>query len=151
MIYPNILPIPSLQGHIQDVYFGCDGQTGHYHFWAGMRSASREIYDWFRNPNALDGAFTPRKDSSQGAVALHHYPNYTIFSFHDYTVDSRPGSHSTFVLHHSPKVTHLIFEECLQRALVLFKPVIDRNAKTNFRVVEIHWHDQSPPPTIEPK
>lgn len=116
-----------------------------------MQSGERDIHHHFENPYQIDGGFTPKEDLSEGAVALHHYPNYTIFGFHDNTVDRRPGSHSTFVLHHSTFAKPpLILEDCLARARDLFPEVMARHTRTAFRLAEEHWHGVVPPIPPEP-
>lgn len=143
-------PIPP----IQSVYFGCHEQTGHYFWWPQMRPADREIHQHFENPFVIDGAFLPKKDTSQGACALHHFQDYTILSFNDYTVDHRPKSHSTFVLHHSifdKSKLPLTLQECLIRARALFMEVmIARHRHTKFILAEEHFHYPAPSVIVDP-
>ena len=131
---------------IQDVYCGCEapGIKGHYFFWPQnpMRQARpAELDHYFRDWFALDGRFRPppsqrdgRLADWEGACALHHLfflgqagrhadiVNFTILSFHDYSVDTRPNSHCTFVLHKGP----LTFDEAVAEAKHLFPQVFDR-------------------------
>jgi hypothetical protein len=79
-------------------YFGCGERAGHHLWVEGERpeSAYGMAYrDW---RNMSDGLFPPRRTSKQGAAALHFVHGYTVLSFWDYTVDSRPQSNSTFFL-----------------------------------------------------
>lgn len=85
-------------------YFGCYGDIGHYLFSSERvqtvsRSKAVEILgkDWWK----IDGAFVP---TNAGEIA-HGYTfdtflpsGWTYLSMIDNTVDSRQGSHSTFLL-----------------------------------------------------
>jgi len=70
---------------------------------------------------ALDGKLTPRRDRGQGAAALHYRGDWTALAIHDYTVDHRGGSHSTFVMPGA-----LSFEAMLAAAHHHFPSVVDR-------------------------
>jgi hypothetical protein len=90
-------------------YFGCHKEAGHY-WWEGHgrwgEVGRALVRSHGRAPNSLvsciDGLFCPPDNVPEGVanlavLNLDHYP-VTILSFWDRTVDSRPGSHSTFVL-----------------------------------------------------
>lgn len=62
-----------------------------------------------------DGQLTPKGNNKEGAAKLHHVDNGTILAFHDYTVDSRPGSNSMFWF-----PGNYTFEEMLQLIKVDF-------------------------------
>jgi len=84
-------------------YFGPWQQVGHY-----MRSDDhlpkdsegyRKLHGFTKsNPwgYEVDGGLCP-KGESEGVAAIHHKDGWTALSFWDYTVDTRPGSHSTYL------------------------------------------------------
>ena len=89
-------------------YFGPLEDVGHFLFAEGGRHASREEYDWHPWGDDIDGAIQPgvvfERGSwrSKGALidgeaVLHHKDGWTALSFWDRTIDSRPGSHSTYI------------------------------------------------------
>jgi hypothetical protein len=87
------------------LYFGCLVKKGHY-LWAteschianrsALKSVSAidDVTDEFLI--SLDGAFTPLI-SAQGAYKESLVPPFRIIAWHDYTVDSRPGSNSALL------------------------------------------------------
>lgn len=87
-------------------YFGCDNnQSGHYLFAEdqgrslyGSRAAA--IVPWWKQ---LDAGFAPKGHQVEGVARLTHtLDGWTVLSFWDRSVDTRPGSHSTFLIrgHH---------------------------------------------------
>jgi hypothetical protein len=88
-----------------NLYFGCDNkESGHYLWKSGqdhLVRCERELgtdrmglgFDF----HMLDGGFLPYVSLKQGEAYLTHFGNWTIVSFADFSVDSRPGSHSTFL------------------------------------------------------
>lgn len=87
-------------------YFGPWDQAGHH-----MRSANRptdrsmdleelRAESNFTRTNPwgyeVDGDLCP-KNTGQGLAMVHHKDGWTALSFWDYTVDHRPGSHSTYL------------------------------------------------------
>lgn len=109
---------------VEPLYFGCWHTPGH-HFW---RVTMRKVWGSHRETFALtpwaervDGGLTPRRSAVQGTAALHHSDGWTALSIHDYTVDSRPGSHSTFLM---PGM--LTFVGMLSAAHHHFPTVVDR-------------------------
>ena len=76
-------------------YFGCVGVSGHYMHGVDGRSAHR-----FTQTNpwgyGVDGSLLP-KSQIEGRAFIHHKDGWTALSFWDRSVDSRRGSHSTFL------------------------------------------------------
>lgn len=82
------------------LYYGCYGESGH-HFWTE---------DLFLNPRwamvtkeipwgtEVDGGLCPRGRQVQGLALLHQKDGWTALAFWDRSVDSRPGSHSAFLV-----------------------------------------------------
>jgi hypothetical protein len=94
-------------------YFGCVGEVGHG-FYGGAKGT------WLDNPSPwprVDGALTPgRRDSrgrlegkgKQGEASLHHLGGWTALAIHDFSVDSRPGSNSVFLIHDTLDLTQAL-------------------------------------------
>lgn len=104
----------------ESVYFGCWGGKGHY-FWnaRGDRTMAYrnaiEGLPW----QSVDGCLTPTSSREQGAAALHHEQGWTALAWHDYTVDSRPGSNSALFM---PE-PNLIFEIMIMHLSMVFTPI----------------------------
>jgi hypothetical protein len=80
-------------------YFGCWDSIGHHLYTPGGRYADDNIKNllpckW----ENLDGGFSPEETNTQGIAKLTHIEDWTIVSFWDYSVDTRHGSHSTFII-----------------------------------------------------
>ncbi len=88
------------------LYFGCLGDKGHYLF----RRVGRELGDYAKLSYYETKAATPWGDNIDGGVfsksprrleagAIHacHLNGWSLVYWADYSVDTRPGSHSTFV------------------------------------------------------
>lgn len=91
-------------------YFGCIGDSGHY-LWAegGRRISphSSELQDRFPcQYNALDGGLIPPSGHyhAEGVYFAAYINGWTVVSFNDNSVDTRPGSHSVFIVEgiHTP-------------------------------------------------
>lgn len=83
------------------MYFGCIRTLGHY-LWQheGSYRDSRLIRINGVNTkilNFIDGTFTPGSTSQQGLYNESIVPPFRIVSWHDYTVDKRPGSNSNLI------------------------------------------------------
>jgi hypothetical protein len=107
-------------------YFGCIGSVGH-----GFYGGPKET--WGDNPSPwprIDCALTPgRRDCRgrletkgvQGEAAIHYLDGWTALAIHDFTVDSRPGSNSVFLIHDTLDFTqacvaaHRFFPEVMAR------------------------------------
>ncbi len=90
-------PLPPL------IYCGCHGQVGHYFFMAGMRSLTTLVREANHSELCkLDTGFAPQDTNKEGEAWFHSERvgeiRYCVISFWDRSVDSRPGSHSTFLL-----------------------------------------------------
>lgn len=76
-------------------YFGCMGEKGHYMFPATRRGdfpdANYKVIEY------IDGLYVPGNTLAQGAAQFSMVGPFTIIAWHDYTVDSRPGSNSNIV------------------------------------------------------
>lgn len=114
------------------IYFGCgnDG-AGHYHHSPGMNRLWRNegVPKLLHN---IDGGYYLAA-ASNGVALLTHEDAKTILGFSDNSVDSRPGSHSTFVadgIH--------AFNDMLGMAMAAFPEVF---ARFKFDVVE---HEKAP-------
>lgn len=112
-------------------YFGCWGDSGHF-LWSpdGRVSGSDKVFSGLRIGNkSLDGGFCPGvlppwyydTGIEQGAALLTYDDGWTILSFWDRSVDSRPGSHSTYVLD-----GRLSFDEAAAVAKAAFPKVWER-------------------------
>lgn len=87
------------------LYFGCIGDKGHYlwsseHSHIANRSALKSITGiegvTDRFLLSIDGTYAPLI-STQGAYKESFVPPFRIIAWHDYTVDSRPGSNSALL------------------------------------------------------
>jgi hypothetical protein len=78
-------------------YFGCGDEKGHYIFpgrFAIDMSAMPDVhYKFF---DRIDGVFVPAA-ISQGSGQFSQVGPISIIAWHDYTVDSRPGSNSNII------------------------------------------------------
>ncbi len=76
-------------------YFGCIGEKGHYMFPATRRSdfpgANYKVIQY------IGGLYTPGGVAEQGKAQFSMIGPFTIIAWHDYTVDSRPGSNSNII------------------------------------------------------
>ena len=80
------------------LYFGCVGRSGHYVYEPCSTFRSRNIgesAEWLRS---MDGELPPKTTSLEGAATITHRHNSTVISFWDRSVDTRPGSSSTFLI-----------------------------------------------------
>lgn len=81
-------------------YFGCVDDVGHYHFVPGDPGCRPIKSNYYKAPffPECDSGFCPKHTRKQGVVCLTHQDGWTILSFWDNSVDTRPGSHSTFMV-----------------------------------------------------
>lgn len=79
-------------------YFGCLDRHGHY-LWSdeGLQQTGPVPYMSQTFRISLDGAFCPPEGWSEGLYKPSIVPPWRIISWWDRSVDTRPGSHSTFV------------------------------------------------------
>lgn len=116
-------------------YFGCKKSigAGHYLFEPGMKEVRLYWLNSEKFPFSLktiDGGFLPKRSEMdtrqghkdcQGITKLTHSKGFTIISFDDNSVDTRPGSHSTFIIK-----GELEFSDVLAKAREAFPEVFDR-------------------------
>lgn len=105
------------------LYFGCSNGTGHslYTSWKGaFYSADRIDYPY--TVGKLDQGFLPKNsDRVDGTVYVTRDAGRLILAFWDRSVDSRGGSHSTFVVDGSPT-----YDEALAACKEAFPLVFSR-------------------------
>lgn len=83
------------------IYFGCWGGIGHY-----LWSPERKNIGWDNIPKGLpfrwtklDGGFIPKSCRwKNGSATLTRLDGWTVLSFPDNSVDSRPASNSGYVI-----------------------------------------------------
>lgn len=79
-------------------YFGPLNDTGHYayredgskvdsHTWVAMCPWGFQV----------DGGIQPKGSQEEGVAAIVHKDGWTALTFWDRTIDTRPGSHSTYL------------------------------------------------------
>ncbi len=100
------------------LYFGCINEAGHYLF---TRDKTKTYGDWYRWAGKRDGTLAPTFCKEPGKALLHHYDGFTMLAFWDYSVDSRPGSNSMFIV---PGIKG--FEETIEVAKANFPQVFER-------------------------
>ncbi len=106
---------------IKAYYFGCVKEVGHYWWTLGLR----KIYN--DKLPGVDAVYCPPDSEQEGrAQIIYLTPNqyggaYTLISFWDYSVDSRPGSNSNFMLEGV-----LSFEDMKIRSKELFPEIWKR-------------------------
>lgn len=95
-------PVPDLLK--RTFYFGCWGRVGHSLHTPDGKSLSyshRLPPDQTPWDDVLDGGLPPRPgrhmEAPNGHAALHHKDGWTALAFWDNSVDTRGGSHSTFL------------------------------------------------------
>jgi hypothetical protein len=78
-------------------YCGCHGDTGHY-VWSEDGWRSYKL--WKEQPwgNAIDGGLQPPKWRDNGMTRFTQKHGWSALSWWDNSIDTRPGSHSTFVV-----------------------------------------------------
>lgn len=103
--------IPADVETVSCLYFGCVHEAGHGWFSRHLLSAAadgrlvqpalgRHVDTGFAPGMSVGGPHDKRIfPEVEGDAALHHLPggSWTVLSYWDRSVDSRPGSHSTFV------------------------------------------------------
>jgi hypothetical protein len=106
-------------------YFGCVDNIGHY-FWntEGQRLSLVLPADLGLPWEHVDQNLLPKKPRNQGDGLFHMKDRWVALSVHDYTVDSRPGSHSTFFLRGGYRNVTMMLEEL--RLYPFFAKILDR-------------------------
>lgn len=79
-------------------YFGCIDVAGHYLFPA-LRDADKDQMPGtnFKVIQYIDGLYTPGEYGPQGSAQFTQVGPLSIISWHDFTVDKRPGSNSNII------------------------------------------------------
>src|SRR5678816_4396454 len=85
-------------------YFGCWSDKGHYLHDQHGQIAPHTIGISLPLSYALDGAFCPLSTEPEGAWQFSQVGPWYIASCWDFKIDSRPGSHSTFIGRYSPEI-----------------------------------------------
>lgn len=101
------------------LYFGCTIEPGHYLF----NEAHKHLrYEDSPVPN-LDGGYVPHaaKHGPEGVVRVTKLNGFTILGFRDNSIDTRGGSHSTFLV-----PGDLSYQEALDQAAAAFPFVFHR-------------------------
>jgi hypothetical protein len=108
-------------------YFGCL-DSGHH-----MYEPGESLYlmkppktPWGQYP---DGTLCPEKTYENGLALLHHKDDWTALAFWDQSGDTRPGSHSTFLVHGT-----YTFDEMLALAKAQWAGVF---ARMRFQITEM--------------
>lgn len=103
-------------------YFGCENSSvGHFLWSQEWRPGLRGTFNPGALFSALDGAFCPPDQIPEGIFKKSVVQPWTIVSWWDRSVDSRPGSHSTFILEGQFDAI-----EVLRRARIKFPSVFAR-------------------------
>lgn len=105
-------------------YFGCIGQKGHYLFGGSEREAAKALHLSDAFIRSIDGKFTPTETTEQGLYRLSVIGICQIVSWHDYSVDQRPGSNSILL-----GIGFNDAEEMLSEAEKLFPEVMKRQKR----------------------
>lgn len=90
-------------------YFGCIRDKGHY-MWHPR--TQQHVQATLNQPwgYRIDGGVFPTKPDTLGAGVIQYVAKdgWSLICFADYSVDSRPGSHSTFLAHAKASADQLV-------------------------------------------
>lgn len=83
------------------LYFGCLGRAGHYLHDKTKAYSHQPRWSSTAWGTAIDGGIFDSSPKKWEPGVVHHAQNagWSVVYWADYSVDSRPGSHSTFVAH----------------------------------------------------
>ncbi len=120
-------------------YFGCAiGSKGHYPFKPGMNQLSYEetktFYPKFKKHP--DSQYCPEPVGhrhTMGRYEVVRENDWTILSFWDSSEDSRPGSHSTFLI----KIKDISNDEALAYCENSFPEVFKRARDKGYTIIEV--------------
>lgn len=98
------------------VYFGCRSGLGHFFHVKGQRRRSLSATECGLPWPKVDQKLTPKSSTNQGDAALHHLDGWTAIAWHDYRIDSRPGSNGAAFL----PTPDLTFDEAVELARATF-------------------------------
>jgi hypothetical protein len=107
-------------------YFGCWNRSGHGYWALGGSGLGLNVPPWGSSIDSKD----MYPEGRQGVARLHHKDGWTALSMADRTVDSRRGSHSTFVIE-----GELDYDEALAAARAQFPRVFARLEQAGVEVV----------------
>lgn len=115
-------------------YFGCRRESGHFLFRPDYSRPrlGQLVCPW--TPERLDAGLFRHHSGPEGVARLLRHAGWTMLDFCDRSIDSRPGSHSCFVLR-----GELTFEQAVATARGLFPDVWQR---FSFPVVLDREHGQ---------
>jgi len=82
---------------MKPMYYGCWTNKGHHLYDQQGRDVSHHVRDLLTQMG-IDGGFTSKAKREHGFGRLTIIGHLTILAVHDFKVDERPGSHSTFIL-----------------------------------------------------
>ncbi len=121
-------------------YYGCAiGSKGHYMFAPGMSSVDlKKVSEILKQlskhpdcgylPGPVGKYYAPR-----GGYEVVHDGDWTILSFHDWSEDDRPNSHSTFLI----KVKDMDHDVTLEYSERYFPEVFKRARDKGYKIEEI--------------
>lgn len=116
-------------------YFGTVDNAGHYFFTTtGQRLPMMMAADVNIPWNEFDTGLLPKDHAAQGHGQFHIKGSWVAISIHDYTVDPRPGSHSTFFLRGGYRNVSMLLEEL--RTYPFFASILDRIGDLDIVVIE---------------
>lgn len=110
------------------LYFGCIGVVGHYlHHGERGHIGDQPAHLTLGGKlwPAIDGKFCPPPSNENGRYLVTKVEDWTIISWWDNSVDSRPGSYSTFLFRNIDGAP----EELLAAARVKFPSVFARQLR----------------------
>jgi hypothetical protein len=107
-------------------YFGCIGEKGHYMFPATRRADFPDAN--YKVIEHIDGLFVPA-NTAQGAAQFSMVGPFTIIAWHDYTVDSRPGSNSNIIGYGFSGTRAEIIAEMFKDFMLRFPQVVTRQTQ----------------------
>jgi hypothetical protein len=116
-------------------YFGPSDESGHF-FWTttGQYLGFMRPVDLDLPWENVDGSLLPKDRYEQGRGQFHIKDRWVALSIHDYTVDPRRGSHSTFFLRGGYRNVPMMLEEL--RMYQFFANILDRIGELNIIIVE---------------
>lgn len=82
---------------MKPMYFGCWTDVGHHLYDQNGQYVERATRDLLI-AMGIDGGFLPKERREHGAAQCLWLGRVSVLSIHDFAIDSRPGSHSTFIL-----------------------------------------------------
>lgn len=105
---------------MKPMYFGCWTDVGHHLYDQNGQYVDRTTRDLLI-AMGIDGGFVPKARQEHGFGWVTVIGSLTILAVHDFKVDKRPGSHSTFIL-----PGKLTFGEACEAAKRFFPHVCER-------------------------